>query len=136
VAKGVNDSIEIYDYVRIQSNDSLSRMSALTVVFYRDSAGFAADTWVNIGTLPQPSAPKRTIYGALPNFVDGADYLNVSAAAFTGAVNYSGKCVYRIKPNGDKDVRVGSVTSAIQQGGTAYVIFPITASFELVTTLL
>jgi hypothetical protein len=98
---------------------------------YRTTSSFTTGSWQTIATIPAQYAPQSTVIFELPGYVPAESYYTAAMARFGSASEYTGAKVVRIDVNGNVDVRIGTVSASATQGGTNYVLIPITATWNI-----
>jgi len=102
---------------------------------YKTTATFSTATWVKVATLPSGYIPTSNIHGEVPGWVSGNQFTSVGDVAFSDDAEYSFTKVFRIKTNGDVEVRIDTVSASATLSGSNYVIFPIVVTYNIEGTL-
>ena len=114
----------------IKDNNANDGVATVEFVVYRTTSSFTTGSWQTIATVPAQYAPQSTVIFELPGYVSADTYATAARLQFSGAAEYTGTKVVRIDVNGNVQVRIGTVSASATQGGTNYVVFPITATWN------
>lgn len=112
--------------------DNSYRSITVNIVPFILTSSITSSVWMKVGNIPSTYRPNNTITGPLVLSVDGDQYATPLGVAFTNTYSSDVYARYRIKPNGDVEVFVGTVFSSIISGGQSFSVFPIHVTYFII----
>jgi hypothetical protein len=92
-------------------------------------SNFTTGGWRKIASIAASSMrPDNTVYFTFPTRIDATEFKGDSSNTFTGTAVYA-DVSGRVRPNGDIEVYIGTVTTAPQLSGVDRVLVPVHVSY-------